>query len=100
MSLLQMASCRRLSTAGSSVAGYNIIVNPTSTPGDDAKNQVPEILCKICLVDYAPRDMFKLHDCGCSFCREVSKSYVIFTYFGDLKEFDSPSLSLTRNLLL
>ena len=70
MSLLQMASCRKLSTAGSSVAGFNVIVNPVVTSGDDLKD-LAEILCKICLVDYAQRDMFKLHDCGCYFCREV-----------------------------
>ena len=77
MSLLQMASCRRLSTAGSSIAGYNVIVNPVGNSGDDTKDNLPELLCKICLIEYPHRDMFKLHDCSCTFCREVSEMYFV-----------------------
>ena len=73
MSLLQMASCRKLSTAGSSLVGYNVAGNNTSSFCDDLKD-VPEVLCKICLVDYPSRDMFKLHECSCSFCREVCRN--------------------------
>ena len=78
MSLIQMASVsRRLSTTGSSVAGYNVIVNPVGNSGEcdftSKENLLPEILCKICLVEYPARDIVKLHDCGCSFCYEVCK---------------------------
>lgn len=74
MSLLQMASCRKLSTAGSSLVGYNVAGNNTSSFCDDLKD-VPEVLCKICLVDYPSRDMFKLHECSCTFCREVCRNW-------------------------
>ena len=79
MSLLQMASCRKLSTAGSSLVGYNVAGNNTSSFCDDLKD-VPEVLCKICLVDYPSRDMFKLHECSCTFCREVCRNWNVQYY--------------------
>jgi hypothetical protein len=31
----------------------------------------PEVLCKICLLEYPPKKMAKLQTCGCVFCKEV-----------------------------
>ncbi len=29
------------------------------------------ILCKICLVDYLPKETYRIHHCNCVFCKEV-----------------------------
>ncbi len=36
----------------------------------------PELTCKICLMDSPLRDMAKLQDCGCLFCKEVIFQYI------------------------
>jgi hypothetical protein len=33
----------------------------------------PEVLCKICLLEYPSKEMAKLQTCGCVFCKEVSR---------------------------
>ena len=40
-----------------------------ATNVDESKE--PDILCKICLLEYPSRDMAKLQLCGCQFCKEV-----------------------------
>lgn len=37
-----------------------------------------EQLCKICLIEYPPKEMAKLQTCGCIFCKECMAQYVTF----------------------
>ena len=36
-----------------------------------SKNSEPMVLCKICLVDYSPKETYKIQQCHCVFCKEV-----------------------------
>jgi hypothetical protein len=47
----------------------NTVTNATAAANDESRE--PEVLCKICLLEYPPKDMAKLQTCGCSFCKEV-----------------------------
>lgn len=67
MSLFQMAAMnRRLSS----------VTSPTQQQKSDDQDNEPPILCKICLVDYSSRDMIKLQQCSCSFCKEVTSTCI------------------------
>ena len=38
----------------------------------------PHIFCKICLVDYAPKETYNLQQCHCVFCIECLQQYLSF----------------------
>ena len=44
--------------------------NRKTSKSDKASD--PPILCKICLVDYAPKETYNLQQCHCVFCIEVN----------------------------
>lgn len=53
--------------------------NAVSSPKtvEIAAEQPPPILCKICLVDCPIKDTYKLQQCRCIFCKEVSIIFVM-----------------------
>ena len=42
------------------------------------KASEPPILCKICLVNYAPKETYNLQQCPCVFCMECLQQYLSF----------------------
>lgn len=70
-SLLTLASTSRYSL-NSSTGGF------VQVPSDE-----PPLLCKLCLVEVPSKDVVRIEQCNCAFCREVSESYKMVYRFRD-----------------
>ena len=56
-----------------------------------SKNSEPMVLCKICLVDYSPKETYKIQQCHCVFCKEVFPFLFSFSSTEKLS-FSSPNV--------
>jgi len=54
------------------------------------KASEPPILCKICLVDYAPKETYNLQQCHCVFCIECLQQYLSFEIMAGAYEISCP----------
>jgi len=55
-----------------------------------SKNSEPMVLCKICLVDYSPKETYKIQQCHCVFCKECLQQYLSFEIMAGAYEISCP----------
>jgi hypothetical protein len=73
-SVVSYNNSRMTSRAASQLSLLQMRRTSTSTTLQDVD---PEVPCKICLMDMPLREMVKLQECGCMFCKEVRKIHNI-----------------------
>ena len=56
----------------------------------------PSNLCKICLVDYAPKETYNLQQCHCAFCIECLQQYLSFEIMNGAYEISCPDSQCPR----
>ena len=68
-SILSVNASRLTSRATSQMSIFPVNRRLSAAIVNEPKD--PEVLCKICLLEYPGKEMAKLQNCGCVFCKEV-----------------------------
>merc|ERR1719273_652497 len=70
----------------------NVSVNSpkTNDTANNSDSEQPPILCKICLIDYPFKEMYKIQQCKCMFCIECLIQYISFEIMAGAYEISCP----------
>jgi len=89
MSLFQINRSSRISSINHAAVIPAVTAPTTATSNLDLEDE-EDVFCKICLVEYAPKEMAALSECGCMFCKDCMVRYITFEVMAGAYDISCP----------